>query len=83
VSFRGIEVDDLLYELWDDVAASAGAACHSAGVTVSSVLQAMHVPLEYAMGTLRFSTGRFTTADEIDRAVEAIVGAVRRLQPAG
>jgi cysteine desulfurase len=83
VSFCGIEVDDLLYELWDDVAASAGAACHSAGVTVSSVLQAMHVPLEYAMGTLRFSTGRFTTADEIDRAVEAIVGAVRRLQPAG
>jgi cysteine desulfurase len=83
VSFCMIEVDDLLYELWDDVAASAGAACHSAGVTVSSVLQAMHVPLEYAMGTLRFSTGRFTTADEIDRAVEAIVGAVRRLQPAG
>jgi cysteine desulfurase len=83
VSFRGIEVDDLLYELWDEVAASAGAACHSAGVTVSSVLQAMQVPLEYAMGTLRFSTGRFTTADEIDRAIEVIVGAVRRLQPAG
>jgi cysteine desulfurase len=83
VSFRGIEVDDLLYELWDDVAASAGAACHSAGVTISSVLQAMQVPLEYAMGTLRFSTGRFTTADDIDRAIEVIVGAVRRLQPAG
>jgi len=83
VSYRGIEADDLLYELWDDVAASAGAACHSAGVTVSSVLQAMGVPLEYAMGTLRFSTGRFTTADEIDRAVEAIVGAVRRRQSTG
>ncbi len=83
VSFRGIEVDRLQSELWDDVAASAGAACHSAGVTVSSVLQAMGVPLEYAMGTLRFSTGRFTTVDEIDRAVEVIVGAVRRLRTAG
>lgn len=82
VSFGGVEVDDLLYELWDDVAASAGAACHSAGVTISAVLQAMQVPLRYAMGTLRFSTGRFTTADEIDRAIEAIVAAVRRLKPA-
>jgi cysteine desulfurase len=83
VSFRGIEVDDLLYEFWDDVAASAGAACHSAGVTVSAVLQAMQVPLEYAMGTLRFSTGRFSTTEEIDRAVEAIVAAVDRVRQAG
>ncbi len=82
VSFGGIEVDDLLYELWDEVAASAGAACHSAGVTVSAVLQAMQVPLRYAMGTLRFSTGRFTTRDEIDRAIEAVVAAVRRVKPA-
>ena len=80
VSFRGIEVDDLLYELWDDVAASAGAACHSAGVSVSAVLEAMQVRLEYAMGTLRFSTGRMTTMDEIDRAVEAIVAAVSRVR---
>ena len=80
VSFRGIEVDDLLYELWDDVAASAGAACHSAGVTVSAVLEAMHVQLDYAMGTLRFSTGRPTTTEEVDRAVNAIVAAVTKLR---
>ena len=30
----------------------------------------MQVPLEYAMGTVRFSVGRATTADEIDTAVE-------------
>ncbi len=80
VSFRGIEVDDLLFELWDDVAASAGAACHSAGVTVSAVLEAMQVRLDYAMGTLRFSTGRSTTEEEIDRAVEAVVTAVTKLR---
>lgn len=79
VSFRGLPADDLLYELWDEVAASAGAACHSEGVTVSAVLTAMDVPLEYAMGTLRFSTGRPTTAGEIDRAAEAIIAAARRL----
>jgi cysteine desulfurase len=78
VGFAGIDIDDLLYELWDDVASSAGAACHSEGVTISTVLQAMGVPLEYAMCTLRFSTGRPTTADEIDRAIASITAAVKR-----
>lgn len=75
VGFPGVEVDDMLVELWDQVAASAGAACHSAGVTVSTVLQAMQVPMEYAMGTLRFSTGRFTTSQQIEDAAGAIIAA--------
>jgi cysteine desulfurase len=40
---------------------------------------AMGVPIEYAMGTVRLSVGRYTTADEIDSAVEqigAVVGAL-------
>jgi len=72
VGFRGRDSTDLLVELADDVAASAGAACHSNEVSISDTLRAMHVPLAYARGTLRFSVGRFTTADEIDRAIEAI-----------
>ena len=71
VSFKGLEANTLLADL-EEVAASAGAACHSDRVEVSSVLEAMKVPLEYAMGTIRLSVGRYTTADEIDRAVEAI-----------
>lgn len=78
VGFAGLDIDDLLYELWDDVAASAGAACHSEGVTISAVLQAMGVPREYAMCTLRFSTGRPTTTEEVDQAVKAIAAAARR-----
>ena len=58
------------------VAASAGAACHSDQVDVSSVLEAMRVPLEYAMGTVRLSVGRYTTAAEIDQAVSEIAKAV-------
>lgn len=75
VGFKGLEADNLLSRL-DNVAASAGAACHSDRVEVSSVLEAMQVPLEYAMGTLRFSVGRFTTAEEIDRALDEITQAV-------
>lgn len=81
VSFRGQEANTILAEL-DEVAASAGAACHSDRIDVSAVLQAMRVPVEYAMGTVRFSTGRFTTAQEVDRALEALSAVIGRLSDA-
>ncbi len=80
VSFCGLEANTILDEM-TGIAASAGAACHSDGVEVSAVLEAMEVPLEYAMGTLRFSVGRFTTVDEIDRALQEITDVVSRMQP--
>jgi cysteine desulfurase len=39
----------------------------------------MNVPIEWAQGTIRFSTGRMTTAAEIHRAAKIIVDSVRRL----
>ena len=81
VSFRGMEADRILANL-PTVAASAGAACHSDQVEVSHVLAAMRVPVEYAMGTLRLTVGRFTTRDEIDRAIEEITEVARSLTPA-
>ena len=80
VSFRDLEANRLLEEIGLDVAASAGAACHADHVEISHVLKAMQVPEQWAKGTLRFSTGRYTTADEIDRALEVIVAAVKRLR---
>ena len=75
LSFKALEANTILSEL-NQVAASAGAACHSDRVDVSSVLEAMQVPLEYAMGTIRLSVGRFTTAAEIDQAIDAITQVV-------
>ena len=80
ISFRGLEADRILANL-STVAASAGAACHSDQVELSHVLAAMNVPLEYAMGTIRFSVGRFTTGGEIDRAVAEVAEVVRSLSP--
>jgi cysteine desulfurase len=81
VSFRGVEANTLLSGIGDHVAASAGAACHAGEVDVSAVLRAMKVPVEWAMGTVRFSVGRGTTTGEIDRTVAMVAEAVRRLQP--
>lgn len=80
LAFKGTEANRLLEEIGLEVAASAGAACHADTVAVSHVLEAMRVPLEWAKGTLRFSVGRMTTAQEIDRAVEVVVRAVGRLR---
>lgn len=54
LTFKGPKANDIL-ESFGSVAASAGAACHSDSITVSSVLEAMNVPIAYAMGTLRLS----------------------------
>ena len=77
VSFRGVRADALLSAIAADVAASAGSACHADDIRLSPVLRAMGVAPEWGMGTLRLSIGRYTTADEIDRAVRAIVAGVR------
>jgi cysteine desulfurase len=80
VSFLDLKANQILEEIAPAVAASAGAACHADHVEISHVLRAMQVPPEWAKGTLRFSTGRFTTKDEIDRALGIIVAAVKKLR---
>ncbi|TFF92660.1 selenide, water dikinase SelD [Candidatus Thorarchaeota archaeon] len=80
VSFRGVEANTLLSEIGDRVAASAGAACHSDEVEVSPVLTAMRVPVDWAMGTVRFTVGRETKDEEIDKAADITIKSVKRLQ---
>jgi len=77
VGFPDINASRLLPEM-KEIAASTGSACHTGATTVSSVLVAMRVPRRYTMGTVRLSTGKMTTEEEIDRAVEIISGAVER-----
>ena len=80
ISFPGIEANTLLDEI-SEVAASAGAACHTDHVDISPVLSAMKVPENYAMGTIRFSTGKQNTPQEIEAAAHIIIQAVKRLSP--
>ncbi len=80
VSVKNADASVLLTEIEEFVAVSAGAACHGHGVDISTVLLAMDVPREFAMGTLRFSTGKSTTEDDVDEAVRLVTDAVRRLR---
>ena len=79
VSFYGLEANTILSEL-DAIAASAGAACHAADITVSHVLEAMRVPTDWAMGTIRFSVGTSTTDEEIDNAIDMVTQTIKRMR---
>jgi len=80
LAFKNLAADSILAEIDPDVAASPGAACHSDTVSISHVLSAMQVPLEWAKGTIRFSLGRMTTIEQIDRAIGVVVRAVHKLR---
>ncbi len=79
LGFGGVNATTLLGQL-QEVAASAGAACHVGSEVMSATLAAMHVPSRYAAGTIRFSVGKFTTADEIERAAGEIIKTVNRMR---
>jgi len=83
LSFPRIDANILLSEIKEYMAVSAGAACHSEGDEISHVLRAMNVPIQWARGTLRFSTGKFTTEDEIESAINIISDAVIRIKKKG
>lgn len=63
----------------DGVAASTGSACHEGEVSISRVLEAMGVPADEAVGSVRLSLGRQTTDDEVARTATVLIEAWRSL----
>ncbi len=85
VAFHGIDSALLIAEL-RDVAVSTGSACTSSSPAPSHVLKAIGRSDELAGSSIRFGIGRFTTAEEIGKAIERVAGAiarVRELRPGG
>ncbi|MBM3705379.1 MAG: cysteine desulfurase [Actinobacteria bacterium] len=73
LSFKNIDANLLLGKINNILAVSSGAACHSGRTEISEVMKALNVTSEWAKGTIRFSTGKTTTADEIDAALDIII----------
>ena len=51
------------------ICASAGSACNTGQTRISHVIEAIHVPEEYAPGSVRFTMGRDTTKDMVDAVI--------------
>ncbi len=75
ISFKSVAAKNIIAAL-DEVAVSAGAACHSVS-GVSGTLDALNLPPEYSFGALRISTGRYTSVEEAEKAVGFIAKAVK------
>jgi cysteine desulfurase len=80
VSFPGFDSETMLIALdLEGVCASSGSACMVGSVVASHVLLAMGLSMERASSAVRFSLGKQTNADEIDRAAVAIDRIFNRL----
>jgi cysteine desulfurase len=83
VSFNFVEGESLIMAL-KDIAVSSGSACTSASLEPSYVLRALGRNDELAHSSIRFTIGRFTTEEDIDRTIELVrdkVGKLRDLSP--
>jgi cysteine desulfurase len=79
ISFAYVEGEGLMMGI-KDIAVSSGSACTSASLEPSYVLKALGVGDELAHSSIRFGLGRFTTEEEVDYTIDAVVKAVNKLR---
>lgn len=85
ITFKYIEGESILLMLnYLGISVSTGSACSSKSLEPSHVLSALGVPVEMIHGTVRFTTGDFTTKEDIDYVVDnlkTVVDKLRLLSP--
>ena len=79
ISFNFVEGESLIMAL-RDLAVSSGSACTSASLEPSYVLRALGRNDELAHSSIRFTIGRYTTAEEIDYTIDLLRAAVEKLR---
>ena len=76
-----IEGEALLLYLDDkEIAASTGSACHSKNLEPSHVLSAIGLPEDAVHGTIRFTMGKKTTEEDIDKVLKVLPEIVEKLR---
>jgi cysteine sulfinate desulfinase/cysteine desulfurase-like protein len=91
VAFKNLVGHEIVHNLANKVAISAGSACHSVDLSVSSasaptslytpseVLQAIGISSEYGVGTIRISFGRYSTEEEAHQTATEIATTVTKM----
>jgi len=81
ISVEFVEGESLCLNLdMEGICSSTGSACSSSSAEPSHVLSALGIPPQLAHGSLRFSLGKWTTGDEIDRVIETLSRIVSKLR---
>jgi cysteine desulfurase len=79
ISFNYVEGESLMMAI-SDVAVSSGSACTSASLEPSYVLRALGLSDELAHSSIRFTIGRYTSKEDVDRTVELVREKVEKLR---
>ncbi len=79
VNYEGVQSESLLMAI-RELAVSTGSACASSQVQPSHVLHALGVKDEMSHTSIRFGIGRFTTDEEIDKAIDVMQSTIQRLR---
>ena len=81
IAFEFVEGESVLLLLdQHGIAASSGSACSSGSLEASHVLMALGLPYERAIGSVRFTIGMATTADDIDYLLDTLPALIERLR---
>lgn len=81
ISFKNAEGESIILMLDSKgICVSSGSACTSGSLDPSHVLLSMGIPAEEAHGSIRFTLGKNTTAEDIDRVLEVLPPIIRRLR---
>lgn len=81
ISFENLN-GEMIMHLLDEagICVSTGSACNDAHKRSSATLTAMNVPFSKAMGSIRFSLGRYNTQDDIEKVLEILPSIIERLK---
>lgn len=79
ISFAYIEGESMIMSI-KELCVSSGSACTSSSLEPSYVLRALGVEEELAHTSIRFGIGRFTTEEEVNRAIEIVTGSIEKLR---
>jgi cysteine desulfurase len=81
ISFVGLEGEPIIIGLdMEGIAVASGSACTSGATEPSHVLTAMGIEPRAARGAIRFSLGRSTTREQIDRVLRVLPPIIERLR---
>ena len=81
ISFDGLLGPEIVTKLDEaGICVSTGSACHSDSNEASPVLAAMKIPKTAALGSIRFSLGRYNTEDEIDCVLRVLPEIIENLR---
>jgi cysteine desulfurase len=84
ISFENTNGEAILAMLDElGVCVSTGSACNAIDHRASPVLEAMNIPYSFAMGSIRFSLGKFNTEKEVNYVLEQLPTIIKRLRAIG